>query len=166
MLFLCLTAVAALLAVWTPVAKAELKDAEGKTIGRAEFAGTRHGVLIRVYLTGAPAGEHAIHIHEVGKCDPPTFDAAGPHFNPTKSVHGFMQAKGPHAGDMPNLLIPKSGMLDVELLAPGASIGVKGRMNNILDADGAALVLHAAADDHTTDPAGNSGDRIACGVIR
>jgi Cu-Zn family superoxide dismutase len=170
MIFLRLATIAALLSLWTPVAKAELKDAQGKTIGHAELAGTQHGVLIRLHLTAAPAGEHAFHIHAVGRCDAPSFESAGPHFNPTKAPHGFLQPRGPHAGDLPNLHVPDSGTLDVEILATGASMGghagAAAGANNVLDDDGAALVLHAAADDYTTDPAGNTGARIACGIIR
>jgi superoxide dismutase, Cu-Zn family len=145
-------------------ATAELKDREGQTIGRARLVDTPGGVLITVNLERAPAGERAFHIHQVGRCDPPTFESAGPHLNPTGAQHGFMQAKGPHAGDLPNLHVPKDGRLTVEVLARGVTL--QAGSNSLLDSDGSALVIHAKPDDYRTDPAGAAGDRIACGVIQ
>jgi Cu-Zn family superoxide dismutase len=140
-------------------AKATLKDASGKAVGTATLADTPSGLLIRLNLAGVPAGEHAFHIHAVGKCEAPDFKSAGPHFNPDKTKHGLMNAEGPHAGDMPNLYVPADGKLEIEVLNPKATLTA------LLDADGSALVIHAGADDYKTDPAGNAGDRIACGVI-
>lgn len=145
-------------------AKAELKDGKGQTIGTADLQGTPHGVLVKLHLTKAPAGQHAFHVHETGKCEAPGFKSAGAHFNPTKAQHGFENAKGHHAGDLPNLHIPENGQLEAELFVAGASLG--GGQNDLLDADGADLVLHATGDDYRSDPAGNAGDRVACGEIK
>ena len=142
-------------------AQAELKDAAGKGVGTAMLMDTPHGVLITVKLSGLPAGGHALHVHAVGKCEPP-FDSAGGHFNPAAAVHGYLQEKGPHAGDLPNIHVMQ-GTLNLEVLAPEASLA--SGPNAVLDADGAALVVHAATDDYKTDPAGGAGARIACGVI-
>lgn len=114
-------------------------------------------------LAKAPAGVRAFHVHETGKCDAPSFDSAGAHVNPAKAQHGFQNRKGPHRGDLPNLHIPQNGSLDVELLLNGVSL--KAGAGSLFDADGAALVLHADADDYKTDPAGDAGDRVACGVV-
>jgi len=140
--------------------KADLKTVDGKAIGTVTFVETPKGVLITVSLKGAPQGVHAFHVHEVGKCEPP-FKSAGAHFNPEHKKHGFIAA-GPHAGDMPNLHIPASGALDQEIL--NSNLFLSGK-NSLFDADGAAVVLHAGIDDYKTDPAGNAGDRFACGVI-
>lgn len=145
-------------------ARAELKDPKGQVVGQAQLTETPHGVLITAKLSNVPPGVHAFHVHTTGKCDPPGFDSAGGHFNPAKAMHGFQNAKGPHAGDMPNVHVGKDGTLDVEVLARGASMS--DGPNNLFDADGAALVLHAGADDYSTDPSGNAGGRIACGVIQ
>lgn len=145
-------------------ATAELKDREGQTIGRATLTETPHGVLISLNLERAPAGERAFHIHQVGRCDPPAFESAGSHLNPTGTQHGFLQEKGPHAGDLPNVHVPKDGRLDVEMLARGVTL--QAGKNSLLDADGSSLVMHAKPDDYRTDPAGAAGDRIACGVIQ
>jgi Cu-Zn family superoxide dismutase len=145
-----------------PTAAAELKSAKGQTVGRAELNEGAKGVMIRLHLEGAPAGDHAFHIHQVGKCDAPTFQTAGPHLNPTNMAHGVMSEKGAHLGDLPNVHVPAGGALDVEVFVPGAHLA---GANGILDADGAALVLHAQPDDYRTDPSGSAGDRIACGVI-
>ncbi len=144
-------------------AKASLKDATGKDVGQVQLVQTPHGVLLKMVLKGAPPGERAFHIHAVGKCEPP-FTSAGPHFNPASHKHGMEAAEGSHAGDMPNLHIPASGELTVEIANPMISL-VKGQANSLFDADGSAIIIHAGADDYKTDPTGNAGDRIACGVI-
>lgn len=140
------------------VAKADIKNAQGQSIGSATLSETPHGVLLSVNLTGAPAGTHAFHIHAVGKCEAP-FTSAGGHLNPAGKKHGLKSAEGAHAGDMPNITVPASGALTFEVLAAGVT------MASVLDADGAAVVLHAGVDDYATDPAGAAGDRIACGVV-
>ena len=144
-------------------AKAELKDAKGQTVGQADLTDTGHGLLVHVRLSNAPAGVHAFHIHTTGKCDPPDFTSAGGHFNPTKAQHGFANAQGHHLGDMPNIHVPQGGMLEYEFIAPMATLSAGA--NSVFDADGSALMLHAAADDYKSDPAGNAGARVACGVI-
>jgi Cu-Zn family superoxide dismutase len=143
-------------------ASAVLKDASGKEVGAATFTVTPSGVLISLDLTAVPPGEHGFHVHTTGKCEPPDFKSAGPHFNPDQTKHGFMTPEGPHAGDLPNLHVPADGKLQVEVLEPNVTWSGEAPL---LDADGSALVIHAGADDYKTDPAGNSGDRIACGVI-
>ena len=145
------------------VAKATLKDASGKDVGQAELVQTPQGVLVKLSLKGAVAGDHAFHVHAVGKCEPP-FTSAGGHFNPGAKKHGIEAAEGAHAGDMPNLHIPASGELVIEIANPMISL-VKGQPNSVFDADGSAIVIHAKADDYKSDPTGNAGDRIACGVI-
>jgi Cu-Zn family superoxide dismutase len=140
-----------------------LKDASGKEVGQAALVQTPHGVLVKLSLKGAVPGDHAFHVHAVGKCEPP-FTSAGGHFNPGGKKHGIEATEGAHAGDMPNLHIPASGELVIEIENPMISL-VKGQPTSVFDADGSALVIHAAADDYKTDPTGNAGDRIACGVI-
>jgi Cu-Zn family superoxide dismutase len=148
-------------AVAADKAQATLKDADGKEVGHATLFGTTGGVLISLDLTAVPAGDRAFHIHAVGKCEPPKFESAGPHFNPEEHQHGVMNPKGPHAGDMPNLHVPESGTLQIEVLNSTVAL----TETSLLDDDGSAIVIHAAADDYKSDPAGNAGDRIACGVI-
>jgi Cu-Zn family superoxide dismutase len=145
-------------------AKAALKDTAGKDVGSAELTQTPGGVLIKLSVKGLPSGDHAFHIHAVGKCEPP-FDSAGGHFNPGSKKHGLMAADGPHAGDMPNLHIPSNGELAVELLNTGVTLD-KGKPNSVFDTDGSAVVVHAGLDDYKTDPTGNAGGRIACGIIQ
>jgi superoxide dismutase, Cu-Zn family len=144
-------------------AKAELRDAAGQKVGEATLDQTRDGVRIVATFTGLPPGPHGFHIHEVGKCEAP-FEAAGGHFNPTGKQHGLQNPAGPHAGDLPNIQVPANGRVRIEAVAKG--VRLDGKSANLLDGDGAALVVHAAADDYTSDPAGNSGERIACGVIQ
>lgn len=168
---LCLSVVGAALAL--PVraqaqapaqtAKAALKDAQGKDVGEVQLIQVTNGVLIRMVLKGAPAGERAFHIHAVGKCEAP-FTSAGPHFNPAGHKHGLEAKEGSHAGDMPNLHIPPSGELVIEIANPMVTLA-KGQPNSLFDADGSAIVIHAGKDDYRSDPAGNAGDRIICGVI-
>jgi Cu-Zn family superoxide dismutase len=159
LLALVVFAPALVLAQAQATAKAELKDAKGVTVGNAELTEGAKGIVVRLRLQKAPGGEHAFHVHETGKCDPPTFQSAGGHLNPNKATHGIFSEKGPHAGDLPNVHPTTGGALDVEIFAPGL------KMSDVLDADGAALVMHAKPDDYRSDPAGNAGDRIACGVI-
>jgi Cu-Zn family superoxide dismutase len=144
-------------------AKATLKDAQGKTLGQATLRESPAGVLVKLELQGVPPGTHAFHVHTVGKCDAPDFMTAGGHFNPTTMKHGLMATGGPHAGDMPNLFVPADGKLSVEVL--DSNVTLAAGQKSVFDADGSALMLHAAADDYTSDPAGNAGARLACGVI-
>jgi superoxide dismutase, Cu-Zn family len=166
---LCNLTMAAVGCVWSlsvqaQTAKASIKDATGKDVGQVQLIQTPHGVLLKMSLRGLPAGEHAFHIHAVGKCEPPAFTSAGGHFNPGGKKHGMLAAEGQHAGDMPNLHVPASGELVVDVANSLISL-IKGQPNSLFDADGSSIVIHAGPDDYKTDPAGNSGDRIACGVI-
>jgi Cu-Zn family superoxide dismutase len=160
-------ALAAVLFVAAPAlaagkASAVLKDTDGKEIGKATLVTTPSGTLITLELTAAPPGVHGFHIHSVGKCEPPKFESAGGHFNPDDTKHGFLNEQGPHAGDMPNIHVPESGKLTVEVLNPLVTLSAE---SALLDEDGSALVIHADPDDYRTDPAGHAGGRIACGVI-
>ena len=143
-------------------ASAELKDAEGKSVGIATLQEDKDGVRIEVEVKGIPAGVHGIHIHAVGKCEAPKFASAGGHFNPEKKRHGFKDVGGSHAGDLSNIYVTSVGGV---YEAVTKAVTLKAGEASLLDADGSAVVIHAAADDYATDPAGNSGDRIACGVI-
>jgi len=140
----------------------ELKDQKGQVVGTVLLLDTPHGLLLRGSLTGLPPGVHAIHFHEIGTCEPP-FKTSGGHFNPSRKQHGMMDPSGMHAGDLPNLVIPKNGKLDFELFALGLTLA--DGPNTLLDTDGTALVIHAKADDYKSQPAGDAGDRIACAVI-
>jgi Cu-Zn family superoxide dismutase len=144
-------------------AKATLKNADGKEVGTAALTETPAGVLIRLTVNGLPPGERAFHIHGVGKCEPP-FTSAGPHFNPSAKKHGLMASEGHHAGDMPNLHVPANGEMVVEVLNPEVTLE-KGKPGSLLGGQGTALVVHAGKDDYRSDPAGDAGGRIACGLI-
>jgi Cu-Zn family superoxide dismutase len=144
--------------------KVELQDANGKSVGSATLKHAGKGIEIKLNLHDVPAGEHAIHIHQNPKCDPPDFKSAGPHFNPEGKKHGLDNPEGPHAGDMPNFIVDHNGKAkNVTVRDPNATLG-KGK-NSVFSNGGTALVIHARPDDMKTDPAGNAGDRIACGVI-
>ena len=155
---------AAALPATAQTATAPLKDAQGKEVGSANLTQTPRGVLVNLSVKGLPPGEHAFHIHAVGKCEPP-FTTAGGHFNPDNKKHGLMAADGAHAGDMPNLHIPQSGDLTIEVLNAAVTLE-KGKPNSLLDSDGSALIIHASTDDYRTDPTGEAGGRIACGVVQ
>ena len=144
-------------------AKALLKNAEGGDVGRIDLVAVSDGVLLKLALKGLPPGGHAFHVHAVGRCEPP-FTSAGGHFNPQSKKHGMMAADGHHAGDMPNLDVPASGELKLELVNTAVSLD-KGAANSLFKPEGTALVIHAVPDDYKSDPAGNAGGRIACGVI-
>ncbi len=146
-----------------PSARAALKDAQGKDVGTATFTPARNGVKVHVQVAHLPPGKHGIHIHAVGKCEAPEFKSAGGHFNPLGKKHGLHNPEGAHAGDMPNLAVAKNGSAKATFTAKGATLAEGA--GSLLGADGTALVIHADPDDEKTDPAGNSGTRIACGVI-
>lgn len=146
-----------------PTAQAELTDAQGAVLGKATFTQLPDGVLIRLQASNLPPGVHGFHIHAKAECHAPGFMTAGGHFNPEGKAHGFKNPNGPHAGDLPNLTVPESGKVDVSLLAGSVSLG--SGPNSLLKDGGTSLMIHAGPDDYMTDPAGNSGARIACGPI-
>ena len=145
-------------------AMAKMADAKGGEVGSVMLQQTPQGVLLSLDLSNLPPGPHAFHIHTAGKCEPPEFKSAGGHFNPTGAHHGFESDKGAHAGDLPNIYVPESGAIRAEYLAKGVTLD-EGKETSLFDADGSAIVIHAKADDYKTDPAGDAGGRIACGVI-
>jgi len=136
-----------------------LVGASGQVLGQVRMWETPGGVTFRIGAAGLPHGIHGVHVHGVGRCEGPGFASAGPHWNPAGRKHGFNAPAGPHAGDLPNVTVAANGVLAEAVTLPGASFA------SLLDGDGAALVIHAKADDYATDPSGNSGDRIACAVI-
>lgn len=142
-------------------ATAVIRDLAGNRVGTATFTDSYAGVLISATVSGVGLGAHAVHIHSVGKCEPP-FASAGGHFNPENKKHGYLNPAGSHLGDLPNVDTPAAGHLTFEFLLPDVTL--TGR-HALLDADGASIVIHGSRDDYATDPAGNSGARIACGVI-
>jgi Cu-Zn family superoxide dismutase len=146
---------------YSATATATMRDLVGGRVGTVTLTDTYAGVLIRGTISELGLGAHAIHIHAVGRCEPP-FTTAGPHFNPENRKHGFRSPNGWHLGDLPNIDTPASGRLTFEFVLPGVTIRGK---NALLDADGAAIIIHASRDDYVTDPAGDSGARAACGVI-
>ena len=146
-------------------AHADLANAQGATIGHAKFSSVSGGVKIALTVSQLTPGVHGIHIHTVGKCEGPAFTTAGGHFNPANAHHGVhnTQTPNPHVGDLPNLTVSDKGTAKITFTATGATLG--DGPNSLFHDGGTSLVIHAKADDMMSDPSGNSGDRIACGVI-
>lgn len=137
-----------------------MRDAQGLDLGTVTLTESGQGIAVSGTLRGLPPGEHGIHIHTTGRCEPP-FESAGGHWNPTNMQHGSQNPQGPHFGDMPNLTVGPDSTATVQATTAGGTL--RGQ-NALLDADGAAVLVHATADDYRTDPSGNSGARIACGM--
>lgn len=144
-----------------PAARADLRDVDGRSVGTATFTQGAYGVVVSAQLTGLPAGTHAMHIHEVGRCEPP-FTSAGGHYNPAFRQHGVKNRGGFHSGDLPNFTAPASGTVRVDAITQAVSLGGP---NTLFTSQGTSIMIHSDPDDYASDPGGNAGVRIACGVI-
>ena len=145
-----------------PSARATVRNAGGAVLGDLSFTQTAGGVRITGTLSSLPAGTHGIHLHAIGRCEPNAFTSAGGHLNPAGLQHGLENPAGAHAGDMPNITADVSGRAVVDITTNRVTLDATGAL---FDADGTAIVVHAAADDQKSDPAGNAGARIGCGVV-
>lgn len=144
------------------VVHAMLKTADGAPAGEAILASTEAGLQLNLALKGLPEGEHGVHVHETGDCTAPDFKSAGGHWNPTGKEHGLIGEDGSHMGDLPNVAVTEDGTGTLDYLISGATIDGE---NALMDEDSAAFIVHAGADDGASQPSGDSGSRIACGVF-
>jgi superoxide dismutase, Cu-Zn family len=144
-------------------AAATLRDAANQVLAEARATEVGDGVRIRIEAVGMPSGGFGAHVHTTGTCTAPDFASAGPHWNPSGRQHGKDNPQGMHMGDLPNLQVGADGRGSIEYVIPNARL--RSGANPLLDADGAAIVVHAAPDDYRTDPSGSSGARTACGVL-
>lgn len=145
------------------IAQAGLINVNGVATGSAKIEQSAANTQLSVRVSGLKPGAYAMHLHQTGKCDPPGFTTAGPHWNPAGKQHGLANAQGPHAGDLPNFNAESDGSANIVFDLPGVTLS--SGLQPLLDADGAAILIHAQPDDNITDPSGNSGARIMCGVF-
>jgi len=148
-----------------PSGSATLRNAQGTVVGTLNLTQSATGVRFTGALNGLAAGTHGIHLHAVGRCDAPDFASAGGHYNPAAAHHGLENPAGPHAGDFPNIVVGANGSVTVDLTNPRVTLDAN-PAGGLFDTDGTAVVVHAGQDDQKNDPSGNSGARIACGVIQ
>lgn len=149
-------------AIRDAAATATIRDASGRDLGTLTLTDTTGGIAVSGRLSGLPPGEHGMHFHMAGRCDPPTFESAGEHWNPATRQHGRENPQGPHFGDMPNVSAGADSTAVIQAVTPGGSLRAS---DMLLDADGAAVVIHSSRDDYQTNPSGGSGSPMACGVI-
>ncbi|WP_138752817.1 superoxide dismutase family protein [Paenibacillus sinopodophylli] len=140
-------------------------NSEGKQIGAAQLVQKADKVFVHIEAEKLAPGMHGVHFHSVGKCDTPDFKSAGDHFNPLSKQHGFNNSKGYHSGDLPNIEVGADGKVIANIASADVTLQ-QGKPNSLLKEDGTAIIIHEKADDYVTDPSGNSGNRIACGIIR
>ncbi|MXQ52951.1 superoxide dismutase family protein [Shimazuella alba] len=146
-------------------AVAQMMDSKGMNVGTIQLTESQDGVHMKMNVKNLPVGAHAFHIHTVGKCTAPDFKSAGPHFNPTDKEHGHLNPKGSHAGDLGNITVKSDGTFTLTKTIAGVTLE-KGQKNSLFQTGGTAFVIHEKPDDEKSNPAGNAGSRIVCGVVK